>query len=128
MATNKSTHKVLIVDDEANIVTAINFLMEDAGFTTATASDGRQALEVAQAFLPDLIILDVMMPHLDGFEVAAQIRRLPALSQTQIIFLTARGRDRDRASGYSSGGDAYLTKPFDNQALVEMVQEMLEFG
>lgn len=120
--------KVLVVDDEVNISTAIQFLMEDNGFEVATAYNGIEALVKLDAFRPDLILLDVMMPKMNGFEVAKRIRQNPANMDIQIIFLTAKGTDRDKMEGYGSGGDVYLTKPFDNQALVDLVIETLAFG
>ncbi len=118
--------KVLIVDDEPNIALAIEFLMQQQGYQTQKAHDGRQALAALAHFQPDLIILDVMMPHMDGLELAHEVRKQAALSDTQIIFLTAKGTQRDKMDGYSAGGDLYLTKPFDNQELVRKVEELLE--
>ena len=118
--------KVLIVDDEPNIALAIEFLMQQQGYQTQKAHDGRQALEALAHFQPDLIILDVMMPHMDGLEVAHEVRKQAALSDTQIIFLTAKGTQRDKMDGYGAGGDLYLTKPFDNKELVRKVGDMLE--
>ncbi|RMG63018.1 MAG: response regulator [Bacteroidetes bacterium] len=123
-----ATPLVLIVDDEPHIVMAIDFLMQQAGYHTLQAHDGQAALHMAQQQPPDLIILDVMMPHMDGFEVAQQLRRDPIFQDTKILFLTARSADQDKIQGYGSGGDLYLTKPFDNQELVDMVSEMLQYG
>ncbi|HAD10876.1 MAG TPA: two-component system response regulator, partial [Saprospirales bacterium] len=88
--------KILIVDDEPNIVLAIEFLLQRAGYQTAKAFDGIQALELAQSFQPDIMILDVMMPGLNGFEVGQKIRQIPSLELTKIIFLTAKGTQKDR--------------------------------
>lgn len=119
--------KVLIVDDEEHITIAIEFLMQQQGYDTAVAHDGEHALEtLAGGFKPDVMILDVMMPRKDGFELAADIRRNEALQDAKIIFLTARGTREDRITGYGSGGDVYLTKPFDNDRLIELVAEVLE--
>lgn len=119
--------RLLVVDDEPNIVVAIEFLMQQQGFETETAYDGHEALSKAKQFHPDLIILDVMMPKADGFEVAHAIRREPELEGVKIVFLTAKGTSRDKVNGYDAGGDVYLTKPFDNSELLEIISEILEF-
>lgn len=120
--------KILIVDDEPNIVLAIEFLLQREGYRTEKAFDGLQALEVAAAFQPDIVILDVMMPGMDGFNVGQRIRRMPLLENTKIIFLTAKGTQRDKQTGYDSGAEAYMIKPFDNDELVTLVKEMLAYG
>ncbi|MBN8677101.1 MAG: response regulator [Chitinophagales bacterium] len=120
--------KVLIVDDEPNIVLAIEFLLQREGYRTEKAYDGIQALEVAEAFQPDILILDVMMPGLNGFEVGQKIRQMPALEYTKIIFLTAKGTQRDKETGYASGAEMYMIKPFDNEELVAAVNEMMAYG
>lgn len=125
MQATKTNKRVLIVDDEPNISMAIEFLMSDAGYETATAANGREAMEKVAAFEPHVIILDVMMPEMDGFETARAIRQNEAYAELQIIFLTAKGTDRDRATGYGSGGDLYLTKPFENNELLSLVEEVL---
>jgi CheY-like chemotaxis protein len=118
--------QILIVDDEPNIVTAIEFLMQQCGFVTEKAHNGREAIEKLRQFQPDLILLDVMMPLMDGLEAAHEIRKQPGLQDARIVFLTAKSADRDRLQAYGAGADAYLTKPFDNQELVDRVMEMLE--
>jgi DNA-binding response OmpR family regulator len=128
MNQTKARTKVLIVDDEPNIVLALDFLMQKQGLTTAQAFNGEQALDVVKTFQPDLVILDVMMPGIDGFEVAKRIRRVVKNDYISIIFLTAKGTSKDKMKGYSTGGDVYLTKPFDNDQLSNMVVEMLQYG
>jgi DNA-binding response OmpR family regulator len=122
------TVKVLIVDDEPNIVVALEFLLEREGFTVRKAYDGQQAIAEAQRFVPDIMVLDVMMPGMDGFEVARQIRNTPALEYTKIVFLTAKGTQRDKETGYAHGAEYYLIKPFDNEVFVQTVLEIMEFG
>ena len=124
----KDPIKILLVDDEPNILTAIDFLMTTKGFITDTALNGEAALEKLQTFLPDIVILDVMMPGMDGFEVAKSIRKNPAFENLRIIFLTAKGTSTDRLNGYASGGEVYLTKPFENEELLNVVSEVVEFG
>lgn len=125
--TAKSPVKILITDDEPNIVTAIDFLLKRAGYATAQAFNGRQALQMCASFLPDILILDVMMPDLDGFEVARQVRDNPLYEGIKILFLTARGTQKDKEAGYAYGADYYLIKPFDNDELVSLVNEMVEY-
>lgn len=116
---------VLIVDDEPNIVLAIKFLMENEGFVVQTATDGRQAIDVAKNFVPDVMLLDVMMPFEDGYSVARKLRADSNLDATSIIFLTAKGTSKDKMEGYDSGAEHYIVKPFDNDELVEMVKDVL---
>ena len=120
--------KVLIVDDEPNIVLAIEFLLQREGYHTEKAYDGLQALEKVTLFQPDIVILDVMMPGMNGFELGQMIRQMPALEHTKIIFLTAKGTQNDKQTGYASGAEAYMIKPFDNDALVTTVNEMMAYG
>ncbi|MDX1909745.1 MAG: response regulator [Bacteroidia bacterium] len=121
-----SPSRVLIVDDEPGIVTAIEFLMQQHGFVTETAYHGADALTKIGPFDPQLVILDVSMPRMDGFEVALEIRKQPHFQDISIVFLTARGTESDKLKGYGSGADRYMTKPFDNHELVRIVQDMLE--
>ena len=116
-----ATKRVLIVDDEPHIVTAINFLMENEGYTTAVAYNGREAVEKAVEFAPNVIIMDVMMPEMTGVEAATAMRKTDALAGTHIIFLTAKGADQDKLTGYGAGADMYLVKPVSNDRLVEVV-------
>lgn len=120
--------KILLVDDEPNILAPIEFLMKQQGYEVRKAFSGQEALDILSGYTPDVVILDVMMPGMDGFEVAKSIRNSPSLSKTSIVFLTARGSGSDRDKGYSTGGEVYLTKPFDNDDLVQVVSEVLEFG
>jgi DNA-binding response OmpR family regulator len=117
--------KILIVDDEPNIVLSLEFLMKKAGYEVRTAADGEAALEAVAAACPDLILLDVMMPRKNGYEVCQAIRDNPAWKDTRVIMLTAKGRDVEREKGLALGADDYITKPFSTQEVVERVQEML---
>lgn len=120
--------KILIVDDEPNILTAVEFLLTRHGFIVQKANDAHEALEVMDSFEPNIAILDVMMPEMDGFELARRIRSTPTYEDIRIIFLTAKGTEKDRWAGYASGGEVYLTKPFDNETLIEVVSEIVAFG
>lgn len=127
---NQSTDaaKILIVDDEPNIVLAIEFLLQRQGYQTEKAYDGLQALEMVADFQPDIIILDVMMPGMTGFELGQKIRLMPRLEHTKIIFLTAKGTLSDKQTGYASGAEMYMIKPFDNDELLTAVNEMMAYG
>ncbi|MEL6634315.1 MAG: response regulator [Bacteroidota bacterium] len=127
MTTTTSDRRILIVDDEPHIVMAIEFLMKQCGFATDRANDGLEALHKVEQFRPDLIILDVSMPRMDGFELSKEIRTRLEYRDTKIIFLTAKGTQKDKFDGYGAGGDVYLTKPFDNHELVKTVTEMVQF-
>ena len=122
----KNSANILLVDDEPNILIALEFLMKQQGYTVELAKNGQEALEIMENFTPDVVLLDVMMPGMDGFEVAKKIRANAALFKTQIIFLTAKGTKEDRRKGYKSGGEIYLTKPFDNMELIESVAYALK--
>jgi DNA-binding response OmpR family regulator len=124
---NKLT-KILLVDDEPNILLAIEFLLKKEGYTIKKAFNGQQALDVVVSFRPDIIVLDVMMPEFDGFEVARRIRNMPDFEDVRIIFLTAKGTENDKMKGYTSGGEVYLIKPFDNDELVQVINEVVIYG
>jgi len=116
---------ILIVDDEPNILDLVRFTLEDAEVRVVEASDGVEALALARRLRPDLILLDVHMPRLDGLEACRQIRRDPALAQTPIVMLTAAGQEADRARGREAGADEYLTKPFSPLALLALVEALV---
>jgi len=126
--TNKNSTKVLLVDDEPNILIAIAFLLKKEGYQVVKAQDGEQALAAMQQHQPEVAVLDVMMPGMDGFELAKRIRSNPAYEDTRIIFLTAKGTPNDRYRGYATGGEVYLTKPFDNEEFINTINEVVEFG
>ncbi len=126
--TENKRGKVLLVDDEPNILRALEFLVKQEGYDVVKATNGEQALGLVQSFRPDIVVLDVMMPGLDGYEVASRIRANSAFQNLSIIFLTAKGTQQDRFKGYESGGEVYMTKPFDNTALINAINEAFEFG
>ena len=119
------TYQILIVDDEPNIVVPLQFLMEQNGYDVIIAQSGEEALESIARYTPDLILLDIMLPGIDGFEVCQIVRLKPEWQSTKIIFLTAKGRDVDIARGMVLGADAYVTKPFSNADIVDKVRELL---
>jgi DNA-binding response OmpR family regulator len=117
--------RFLVVDDEPNIVMSLEFLMSRAGYEVQVARTGTEALAALGRTPPDLLLLDVMMPELDGYEVCQQIRANPAWNATRIVMLTARGREIEREKGLALGADLYITKPFSTRDLVAQVEEML---
>jgi DNA-binding response OmpR family regulator len=120
--------RVLVVDDEPNIVMSLRFLMEREGFQVEVAATGEAAVAALDRQPVDLVLLDVMMPQLDGFEVCQRIRANPAWRDTKIVMLTAKGRDVERDKGMALGADAYVTKPFSTRDLVARVKQMLGSG
>ena len=123
---NASPRKILIVDDEPNIVIALDFLMRRHGFDVRVARNGEEALAAVADFRPDVVLLDVMMPAKDGYQVAQKIRANPELKGTKIVMLTAKGRDTEISKGMAVGADAYVTKPFSTRDLVAQIQQVLE--
>ncbi len=127
-AATKMSQEILIVDDEDNIVLSLEFLMKQAGFEVRTAQDGEQAIEALEARIPDLVLLDVMMPRKDGYEVCQEIRQRSEWAHLPVVMLTAKGRDVEREKGLAMGADDYITKPFSTQEVVETVQHILANG
>ena len=119
------TVKILIADDEPNILISLEYLMKREGFEVHLARDGQEALAALQRERPRLVLLDVMMPKLSGFEVCQALRADEALRDTLVLMLTAKGRDTDVAKGLGVGADAYMTKPFSTKELVQKVRAML---
>ena len=117
--------RILIVDDEPNIVLSLEFLMQREGYQVATAADGEAALEALAAQAPDLVILDVMLPKMNGFEVCRRIRADPRWKGVRILMLTARGRETEVSKGLGLGADLYVTKPFSTKELVAQVKGLL---
>ncbi len=117
--------KILVVDDEPSIVVPLKFLMEQRGYTVQVAATGEDAVASMDRYRPDLILLDIMLPVIDGYEVCQVIRENSNYSGTKIIFLTAMGRDMDVARGLASGADAYISKPFANAEVLETVSRLL---
>jgi DNA-binding response OmpR family regulator len=119
--------KVLIVDDEPGIIVALQFLMEQNGYATIVAFSGEEAMEAVAQHHPDLILLDIMLPVVDGFEVCQRIRENKDWSDIRIVLVTALGNDANVTKGLDLGADAYITKPFSNADLVAKVKELLKW-
>ena len=116
---------ILVVDDEPNIVLSLEFLMKQAGYEVSTADNGETALQLVEQSAPDLILLDVNMPHKSGYEVCEAVRANPHWRRIVIVMLTAKGRDIEREKGLALGADDYITKPFSTQEVVDKVNELL---
>ena len=117
--------KLLIADDEPNILISLEYLMKREGYEVLLARDGEEALALLRSERPRLVLLDVMMPKKTGFEVCQALRADDTLRDTLVLMLTAKGRDTDIAKGVGLGADAYMTKPFSTQELVQKVRSML---
>jgi DNA-binding response OmpR family regulator len=116
---------VLVAEDEQNIAESLSFLMEKAGLEVRVAYDGPDALDAARRRLPDLVLLDLMIPGCDGFEVLRRLRDLPGGESLRVLILTAKGREIDRRKATDLGVDAYMTKPFSTREVVQRVQSLL---
>lgn len=121
--TTLSAPRLLVVDDEPNILELLAATLRFSGFTVASAADGRAALTTARSFNPDLVVLDVMMPGIDGFEVARRLRA--SGSHPPVLFLSARDSDEDKLTGLTIGGDDYVTKPFSLEEVVARIRSIL---
>lgn len=117
--------KILIVDDEPDIVELLNYHLLKEDFVTKTAANGKEALEIAKTFNPDLILLDLMMPEMDGIETCMQIRENENLKDTTVALLTARSEDYSQIAGFDSGADDYITKPIKPRVLISRIKALL---
>lgn len=122
---NAPNYTILLVDDEPDILEFLSYNLKKEGFSVYTAKNGRMAIEVAGQINPHLIILDVMMPEMDGIETCRELKRIPNLSRTIIAFLTARGEDYSQLAGFDAGGDDYITKPIKPSLLISRVKALL---
>lgn len=116
---------VLIADDEPSIVTALEFLLRRAGYESRVARNGEEALKAIEAAPPDLVLLDVMMPAVSGYEVCKRIRERAEWSGIKVVMLSAKGRDAEVAKGMAMGADLYVTKPFSTRELMEQIRTLL---
>ena len=122
---DNSNIKILLVDDEPDILDFVSYNLQSEGYKVATAASGKAGVAKAKEFKPDLILLDVMMPEMDGIEACDQIRRLPGLENTIIAFLTARGEDYSQVAGFEAGADDYITKPVKPKVLTSRLKALL---
>ncbi len=117
--------KILLVDDEPDILDLISYNLEKEGYNIQTAGNGRDAIAIAKEMLPDLILLDVMMPGMDGMETCVELREIEDLKSTVIAFLTARGEDYSQIAGFEAGADDYISKPIKPRVLISRIQALL---
>lgn len=122
---NKRDITILIVDDEPDIIEILSYNLNNEGYNIETADNGSEALKIAKKIKPQLIILDVMMPEMDGIEACEQMRKIKALDDTVITFLTARGEDYSQVAGFEAGADDYITKPIKPKVLISKVKSLL---
>lgn len=118
--------KILIVDDEPNIVMSLEYTFKKNNFEVFIARDGQEALDILENAQPNIIILDIMMPNVDGYNTLEQIKKDERLKGTKVIFLTAKNKEKDIEKGLSLGANLYITKPFSVKKLVEQVNELLQ--
>jgi two-component system, OmpR family, alkaline phosphatase synthesis response regulator PhoP len=118
--------KILLVDDDPDIIELLEYNLEKEGFEIATASDGIKALEIAKTFLPDLVLLDIMMPKMDGIETAANMRKMPELKNTFILFLTARSEEYSEVAAFEVGANDYIVKPIKPRALISRLKALVK--
>ena len=117
--------RILIVDDEPNIVLALELLMKKEGYEVHSVDDGEKAFHAVHDLRPDLVLLDIMMPKMDGYEVCQRIRSDASLMNVRIVMLTAKGREVEKEKGLALGVDSYITKPFSTREVVAKVKELL---
>ncbi len=121
---SKPAHKVLVVDDEEAILELLKYNLEKSGFDVRTASDGQIAVDVAKKFHPELVLLDIMMPKMDGVEACRQLRAMPELMNTYIVFLTARAEEYSEVAAFDVGADDYILKPIKPRALMSRISAL----
>lgn len=121
-----SKFKILVVDDEPDIIEFLSYNLKKEGFTIKTASTGRQAIDMAVSFNPHLILLDVMMPEMDGIETCGELRANPLTKDVLIAFLTARNEDYSQIAGFDAGGDDYISKPIKPKVLISRIKALLK--
>lgn len=120
-----STKKILVVDDEPGIVELLESRLKATGYQVSIAFDGVEALDKAKKEKPDLIILDLMLPKMDGYKVCALLKRDARYAKIPIVMFTARAQEEDRRMGLEAGADGYLTKPFDPQVLLDKIEQLI---
>ena len=118
------TKRVLLAEDEPNIVESLTFILERSGFDVSVTTTGREALEEAQSATPDILILDVMLPEMDGYEVLRRLRADNRTTALPVLMLTAKGQREDRETAIACGADMFITKPFVNSELIAAVLEL----
>lgn len=121
---SKQNYKVLVVDDEEDILELLKYNLNKEGYDVKTASSGKKSVELAKGFIPDLVLLDIMMPQQDGVETCRQLREIPELANTYILFLTARSEEYSEVAAFDIGADDYITKPIKPRALMSRINAL----
>lgn len=122
----KDNKKLLLIDDDPNLILLVKDYLEFRGYNVDTAENGREALEVLDHLVPDMIICDVMMPEMDGYTLVKHIREEPITNRIPVLFLSAKGQSQDRVKGLNEGADVYMSKPFEPEELVAQVESSLK--
>lgn len=120
-----NTKKILVVDDDPYILLSLEFLMKKNGFDVMVARNGTEALELADKQLPDIVLLDIMMPDVDGYAICKHIKSSKKLKEAKVVFMSARSKEADIQKGYDLGASLYVTKPFSTRQLLKQVQELV---
>lgn len=120
--------RVLIAEDEPHIVESLRFILERGGYDVSTVTDGKDVVDAARAEAPDVIVLDVMLPGINGFDVLKSLKSDSGFSDTPVLMLTAKGQEQDRATATRLGVDAFITKPFSNRDVLECIDRLAETG
>jgi DNA-binding NarL/FixJ family response regulator len=125
-STVKDSKQLLLIDDDPNLILLVKDYLEFRGYEVVTAENGREALEVLEIKIPDMIICDVMMPEMDGYALVEHVRQDPRTSWVPVLFLSAKGQSQDRVKGLNTGADVYMVKPFEPEELVAQVESSLK--
>jgi len=123
-----SAHKILVVDDDPYILMSLEFLMRKNGYDVMVARNGTEALELVEKQVPHLVLLDIMMPDVDGYEICRHIKKSAKLKSTKVVFMSAKSKESDIQKSYDLGASLYITKPFSTRDLLKKVQELLAAG
>lgn len=116
--------KILVVDDDPYILMSLEFLMKKNGYNVLVARNGMEAMEIVKEFLPDIVLLDIMMPDVNGYEICKYIKNTKKLSHSKVVFLSAKSTDADIQKGYDLGASLYISKPFSTRLLVKQIKEL----
>lgn len=119
-------YKILVVDDDPYILMSLEFLMRKTGFDVTIARNGTEALELLDSYSPDAVLLDIMMPDVDGYALCTHIQQTPKHANCKVVFLSAKSKEADIQKGYDLGADLYITKPFSNKDLVNQITSLLD--
>jgi DNA-binding response OmpR family regulator len=120
-----SAKKILVVDDDPYILMSLEFLMKKNGYDVMVARNGTEALDIVGKQMPDIVLLDIMMPDVDGYEICRHIKKTAKLKHTKVVFMSAKSKEADIQKGYDLGAALYITKPFSTRELVKHIQELL---